>query len=182
VLDQCGELSSSTNSTIRCLDLGTGTGAIALALASELPTWEIEALDYNHDAVALAQENAKNNELNQVTIYQSDWFSEVDKAKKIDVIVSNPPYIDSEDHHLNEGDVRFEPSSALVADEKGLADIIHIATQAKNYLAPQGYLFFEHGFDQAVAVQQILQRLGYQQPHTAQDLSGNDRITWARLQ
>ena len=182
VLEQCGDLSSSVNASIRCLDLGTGTGAIALALASELPSWHIEALDYNHDAVALAQENAKNNDLNQVVIYQSDWFSDVDATIKIDVIVSNPPYIDSEDHHLKEGDVRFEPSSALVADEKGLADIIHIATQARLYLTPHGYLFFEHGFEQAKAVQSILKRLGYEHIQTAQDLSGNDRITWAQLQ
>lgn len=166
------------NKPIYCLDLGTGTGAIALALASERSAWNIEAIDFNEEAVALAKLNAKTNDLNQVNIYQSDWFSNV-KHESFDIIVSNPPYIDAQDHHLNEGDVRFEPDSALIAKKNGLADILHITSLAKNFLAPQGALFFEHGFEQAQAVQSILAKAGFQNIVTVKDYAHNDRITWA---
>ena len=133
---------------LACLDLGTGTGAIALALASEKAKWHIDALDYNADAVSLAQRNAKNLNLTQVNIYQSNWFDSIDENKKFDLIVSNPPYIDGDDVNLTQGDVRFEPKSALVATEQGLADIKHIANKARHHLNAQGQLFFEHGFTQ----------------------------------
>lgn len=164
---------------IRCLDLGTGTGAIALALASENSTWQIDAVDFNADAVQLAQYNAKNLNLEQVNIFTSDWFSQVDAHKKYNVIVSNPPYIDSEDENLSQGDVRFEPKSALVANEQGLADIKHIAELARTFLLAQGKLFFEHGFEQGQAVRHILTILGYENSQTEKDLNGHDRITWA---
>lgn len=163
---------------INCLDLGTGTGAIALALASENPTWAIDAIDYNADAVQLAQLNAKNLKLLHVNIFQSDWFTQVAVNKKFDVIVSNPPYIDSEDINLNQGDVRFEPASALIANENGLADIKHIAVSAQRFLIQQGKLFFEHGFEQGLEVRKILTALGYENAQTQQDLNGHDRITW----
>ena len=166
-------------SNINCLDLGTGTGAIALALAFENPSWKIDAVDFNIEAVNLAQQNAKNLNLPQVNIYQSDWFSAITTVKKFDLIVSNPPYIDSDDKNLNCGDVRFEPKSALVANEQGLADIKHIAKNAQLYLVDQGKLFFEHGFDQALPVQKILTDLGYKQVQTVKDLNNQDRITWA---
>ncbi len=124
VLEQFGDLD-----TLHCLDLGTGTGAIALSLASEQPNWQIDAIDYSLDAVKLAQKNAKNLQLTHVNIFQSDWFSALNE-RKFDVIVSNPPYIDALDENLSQGDVRFEPESALVADEQGLGDIKHIAKQA----------------------------------------------------
>ena len=164
---------------IRCLDLGTGTGAIALALASENPTWVLDAIDFNVDAVRLAQCNAKRLQLTQVNIFQSDWFSRLDCNNKYDVIVSNPPYIDSDDENLSQGDVRFEPVSALIANDNGLADIKHIAALAQNYLILQGSLFFEHGFDQGYQVRQILTALGYDNVQTVQYLNGHDRITWA---
>ncbi|MEY8216099.1 MAG: peptide chain release factor N(5)-glutamine methyltransferase, partial [Colwellia sp.] len=169
------------NEGLSCLDLGTGTGAIALALASEKPSWKIEAIDYNQNAIALAQKNAKHLNLSQVDIYQSDWFSSVEKHKTFDLIVSNPPYIDSDDENLNQGDIRFEPISALVAKDQGLADIKFIAEQAVAYLKPQGKLFFEHGFEQGQVVRDILIRCGYKKPKTEQDLNGHDRITWATL-
>jgi len=165
--------------SISCLDLGTGTGAIALALASENPTWHIDAVDYNNEAVQLAKCNAKNLNFEQVNIFQSDWFAQVNVDKKFDLIVSNPPYIDSEDNNLSQGDVRFEPKSALIADEQGLADIKHIADVARAFLTAKGKLFFEHGFEQGHAVREILNTLGYENPQTEQDLNGNDRITWA---
>lgn len=172
-------LSHHQNQTLRCLDLGTGTGAIALALASENPLWQIEALDYSHDAVALAKQNANNLNLTQVNIFQSDWFSEVTADKGFDIIVSNPPYIDENDHHLNEGDVQFEPISALVASDNGLADIKKIASQARQFLKPGGFLYIEHGFDQRYAVQAILADLAYRNIQTIKDYNNNDRVTWA---
>jgi release factor glutamine methyltransferase len=166
--------------TLHCLDLGTGTGAIALALASEQPNWQIDAIDFSLDAVKLAQQNAKKLQLSHVNIFQSDWFSALND-RKFDVIVSNPPYIDKLDENLSQGDVRFEPESALVADEHGLGDIKHIAQQALKYLNSQGSLFFEHGFEQGEAVRNILAALGYHNAQTVRDFNGHERITWARL-
>lgn len=179
VLEQYGN-----RNNVNCLDLGTGTGAIALALASENPTWKIDAIDFNLEAVQLAQLNAKNLgskivDLSHVNIFQSDWFSQVDMQKKFDLIVSNPPYVDSEDSNLSQGDVRFEPASALIASDNGLADIKHIADVARSFLTPHGKLFFEHGFEQGHAVRRILLNLGFEKAQTAQDLNGQDRITWA---
>lgn len=172
-------LTHHQSSSLSCLDLGTGTGAIALALASEQPQWQIEALDYSHEAVELAQRNANNLNLTQVNIYQSNWFQQVAQEKRFDIIVSNPPYIDENDHHLKEGDVQFEPKTALVAAEHGLADIKIIANQARNYLTSGGFLYFEHGFEQGDAVQMILTALGYSQVQTIKDYNGNDRVTSA---
>ena len=165
--------------SLSCLDLGTGTGAIALALASENPTWQVEGLDYSTDAVKLAQLNAKNLHLSQVDFYQSDWFSEVTKNKVFDMIVSNPPYIDRQDENLLKGDVRFEPISALVAEDNGLADIKVIANLAREYLSAKGKLFFEHGFDQGTVVREIMTKAGYSHAQTVKDLSGHERVTWA---
>lgn len=173
VLEHFAEVTS-----LYCLDLGTGTGAIALALASEQPSWKIEAVDFNIDAVKLAQQNAKELQLCQVNIFQSNWFSAVD-SNNFDVIVSNPPYIDCLDENLSRGDVRFEPDSALVADEEGLADIRHIAVQALGFLKPKGALYLEHGFEQGQAVRNLLLLLGYDNAQTVRDFSGHERITWA---
>ena len=164
---------------LSCLDLGTGTGAIALALASERPKWQIEAVDYSHDAVALAKRNALNLNLAQVKIYQSDWFNNIANDKRFDVIVSNPPYIDENDHHLNEGDVKFEPKTALVASDNGLADIKIIARHALSFLNSGGFLYIEHGFEQSHAVQTILADLAYSNIQTIKDYNHNDRVTWA---
>lgn len=162
---------------LSCLDLGTGTGAIALALASEQGSWQIDAVDFSNDAVALATNNASNLNLTQVNIFQSDWFSAVAKNKHYDVIVSNPPYIDEQDHHLAQGDVRFEPKTALVAADSGLADIKIIVSQARNYFNQLGYLYIEHGFEQSTAVQSILADHGYEKIQTFKDYNDNDRIT-----
>jgi release factor glutamine methyltransferase len=169
------------NSNIRGLDLGTGTGAIVLALASENSRWQLDAVDYNHEAVELAKQNAQNLKLTQVNIYQSDWFTQVDDQHKFDFIVSNPPYIDKNDQHLEQGDVRFEPKSALVADEYGLKDIRFIAEKARKYLKNNSYLLFEHGFEQAEQVRKILIEFGYSQVQSFKDYGNNDRITQATL-
>ena len=165
---------------LKILDLGTGTGAIGITLALELPEYHVEAVELSVDAVALAQKNATRLHANNISIFQSDWFSNVSGAYQI--IVSNPPYIDRDDHHLNEGDVRFEPNSALVADKCGLADIKAIAQSAQRYLTDGGYVLVEHGYDQGQAVNAIFNEAGYCDVITEQDLSGNDRFCVARMQ
>lgn len=167
------------------LDLGTGTGAIALALASEKPGWQIEAVDFHADAVALATLNANNLALNNVGIYQSNWFEEVRANTRVldacfDLIISNPPYIAATDPHLARGDVRFEPHSALIAADDGYADLFFIAAQARNFLCDNGLLLLEHGFEQAEKMRNYLQQLGYVDVQTVSDYGGNDRVAIAR--
>ncbi|TRX57487.1 peptide chain release factor N(5)-glutamine methyltransferase [Thalassomonas sp. M1454] len=174
-------LENNTDNRVSVLDLGTGTGAIALALASEHASWDIDAVDFNEEAVALAQTNAKQLSLEQVKIYQSDWFSSIDTDKRFNVIVSNPPYIAKDDEHLAQGDVRFEPLSALVAEDDGYADIKHIVENARNFLSSNGQLYLEHGFEQHVQVQNILNDYGYQNIKTFNDYGGNPRITMGTL-
>ncbi len=158
------------------LDLGTGTGAIALAVASERPQWRCVAVDKMPDAVALAERNRERLQLHNVRCLQSDWFANVGSTL-FDVVVSNPPYIDSEDPHLQQGDVRYEPQSALVAAEKGLADIDRIVTKAKRYMVPGGLLLLEHGWEQGQAVRKLFTANRYSQVETLCDLAGHERVT-----
>lgn len=162
------------------LDLGTGTGAIALALASELPESRFVGVDLIDEAVALAQRNAKKNQLDNVVFKQSSWFDVLEEAELFDFIVSNPPYIDSDDKHLFQGDVRFEPKSALVAENRGLADIKHIIKAAPRFMKENAYLVFEHGYDQAEAVRNSLNQAGFDCVESFQDLGSNDRVTIGR--
>ncbi|MFC5076984.1 Release factor glutamine methyltransferase [Vibrio thalassae] len=159
------------------LDLGTGTGAIALALASELNSRSVMGVDYQVEAVELARSNATKLNISNCQFAQGSWFEPIDLVHKFSVIVSNPPYIDENDPHLSQGDVRFEPSSALVADNNGLADIETITAQAPNYLQVGGWLLFEHGFEQGQAVRDILASNGFCHVATEQDYAGNDRVT-----
>ncbi len=159
------------------LDLGTGTGAIILALASERPQAKCVAIDFSYDAIQLATENARQLNIHNVLFKQSNWFANVDG--QYDLIVSNPPYIDENDHHLQQGDVRFEPLSALVAGNKGLADIELIAGQAPAYLKEGGALLIEHGFEQGEAVRNILKDASYARIKTVKDYGGNERVTMA---
>ncbi|WP_226665916.1 peptide chain release factor N(5)-glutamine methyltransferase [Microbulbifer aggregans] len=164
---------------LKALDLGTGTGAIALALATEKPRWQILAVDKMPAAVSLAEENRKALGLENVRVVQSDWFAALD-AQRFDVIVSNPPYIDTQDPHLREGDVRFEPRSALVAEEQGLADIRKIAADARGFLAGHGLLLVEHGWEQGKGVRAIFTEFGYTDVQTRLDYAGRERITLGR--
>lgn len=164
----------------RVLDLGTGTGAIALALAKDKPNWTLTGVDVQPDAVALAQQNVQLMALANCQIKQSSWFNAL-AGEQFDLIVSNPPYIDAQDPHLALGDVRFEPDSALVAPEQGLADIRHICTQAPQFLTPSGWLWLEHGYQQSEAVQQILTEAGFIQVQSVKDYGGQWRISGGRL-
>ena len=166
----------------RILDLGTGTGAIALALASELSSicqkqhisLEIIGVDLMPDVVALAQSNAERNKLN-VQFLQSRWFENI--TGRFDLIVSNPPYIDAQDEHLRQGDVRFEPLSALVANDAGYADLRHIIELAPSYLNSNGVLLLEHGWQQGEKVRSIFQENHWEMVETVRDYGDNERVT-----
>ncbi|MEN3795544.1 peptide chain release factor N(5)-glutamine methyltransferase [Aeromonas caviae] len=162
------------------LDLGTGTGAIALALKSERPDADVWAVDRMPAAAALARTNSAALRL-PIEVRDGSWFAPLSDAPRFAMIVSNPPYIDGTDPHLHEGDVRFEPRSALVAEEQGLADIRLIVTQAPAHLVPGGWLLLEHGWDQGEAVRQLLLQQGYVQVETVRDYGDNERVTLGRL-
>ena len=157
------------------LDLGTGTGAIAIALALENPTWQVKAVDFVEQAVEMAKRNAQRLGANNVNVLLGSWFEPV--TDRYDLIVSNPPYIDPIDPHLTQGDVRFEPITALTAEDEGLADLFYIIKTAPNYLNADGWLLLEHGYDQADQVANKLKQAGFEQVETRRDVGGNPRIT-----
>ncbi|QUJ66815.1 peptide chain release factor N(5)-glutamine methyltransferase [Photobacterium sp. GJ3] len=159
------------------LDLGTGTGAILLALASERPDCRFTGIDLRPEAAALAEENRQRLHYEHVRILCGSWFSPLPDDERFSVIVSNPPYIDETDPHLSQGDVRFEPRSALVAEEAGLADIRWICDHSRRFLNPEGWLLLEHGYQQGAAVREIFDTLGYQHVMTVQDYAGQDRVS-----
>ncbi|WP_460421162.1 peptide chain release factor N(5)-glutamine methyltransferase [Pseudomonas sp. ZL2] len=167
-------------SAVKLLDLGTGTGAIALALASERPLWQVTAVDRVLEAVALAERNRQRLQLNNVTVRSSHWFDAL-AGECYDLIISNPPYIAAADPHLVAGDVRFEPSSALVSGEDGLDDLRSIISQAPEHLLPGGWLLLEHGYDQAAAVRELLAKHDFEQIESRLDLNAHERITLGRL-
>ena len=159
----------------RVVDLGTGTGAIALALALEHPNWRVEACDRILEAVLLARKNAVRLGAANMTVFEGSWFDPL--SGRYQLIVSNPPYIDPVDPHLNQGDLVYEPSSALVADEQGLADLHYIIDNAPNYLAEGGWLLMEHGYDQAEAVAKRLAERGFSNLVMREDFGGNPRVS-----
>ncbi|MBS9402021.1 peptide chain release factor N(5)-glutamine methyltransferase [Halomonas sp. TRM85114] len=166
--------------TGRLLDLGTGTGAIALAFASERPDWHITGVDIRPEAVTLARCNAERLCIANATFFRSDWFESLKDERgveRFDLIVSNPPYIAADDAHLRRGDLRFEPHSALVAGEGGLADLRHLAGQARRHLLPGGWLLLEHGFDQAGPVREALTVTGLLAVQSRHDLAGHERVS-----
>ncbi|MCL4133065.1 UNVERIFIED_CONTAM: hypothetical protein GTU68_031448 [Idotea baltica] len=157
-------------------DLGTGTGAVALALASERADIHVIASDYSLSAIRIAQHNKAQCQLINVSFWQGSWLSAIRK-NSLDMIVSNPPYIAVDDPHLYLGDVGHEPRSALVSGHDGLNDIRLIAQQAKQCLKPEAWLMIEHGYQQASAVQQLFRQMDFEQIETIKDVGDNDRVT-----
>jgi len=157
-------------------DLGTGSGAIALAIASERPQARVLATDASEAALAVAQGNARAHALDNVAFVQGNWFAPL-AGQRFDLIASNPPYIEAGDAHLSQGDLRFEPASALASGADGLDDIRRIVGQAPAHLIPGGWLLLEHGFDQGDGVRALLEKAGFVEVQTAQDLETRDRVT-----
>jgi release factor glutamine methyltransferase len=165
--------------TVNLIDLGTGSGIIAVTLAAERPNACVTAVDASLAALAVAKHNARHHQLTNIEFYQSDWFSSV-PTTPFDLVISNPPYIDPDDGHLQQGDVRFEPKTALIAGDQGLSDIKIIADKARGYLKPAGHLLIEHGYNQAPQVRAIFNALAYDKVQSYQDLSGQPRVTSGR--
>lgn len=157
-------------------DLGTGSGAIACALANARPTWSLLATDASDRALQLAKSNATRLALNNITFAKGHWCDAL-PDRVFDLILSNPPYIAANDEHLLLGDVRFEPQTALVSGADGLEAIRDIIQHAPAYLTSGGFLLLEHGFLQGELVRQILTKKGFREIKTLQDLSGHDRVT-----
>ena len=163
----------------RALDLGTGSGAVALALAHSRPDADIWALDASPEALAQAQANGQRLNL-AVTWRLSDWYAAV-TGEQFDLLVSNPPYIAADDPHLQQGDLRFEPASALSSGADGLDAIRHIVRDAPAHLAPGGWLLLEHGWEQGAAVRTLLTAAGFVEVETVRDLEGRDRVSLGRI-
>ncbi|KPY36501.1 hypothetical protein ALO52_200058 [Pseudomonas syringae pv. primulae] len=159
------------------LDLGTGTGAIGLALANDRQQWKITAVDRVLEAVELAERNRQRLQLDNAEVLNSHWFSALE-GRQFDLIISNPPYISEADPHLSMGDVRFEPGSALTAGPDGLDDLRTIISEAPAHLSPGGWLLLEHGYDQGPAVRELLIRHGFERIQTRRDLGEHERITF----
>lgn len=167
------------NDELSVLDLGTGTGAIALAIAKNRPLANVMAVDASEAALKIAKKNAQNLAIPNVQFVLSNWFDEL-TGEKFDVIVSNPPYIVQDDVHLTQGDLRFEPISALASGVDGLNDIRRIIDNCLIYLKPQGWLMLEHGYNQAVLVADLMAHAGLTNIATIKDLGGNNRVTIAK--
>jgi len=168
------------NHPCRILDLGTGSGAIALALAHERPDAQVTAVDVSEPALTVASLNAAELKLRNLAFIRSHWFAEL-VGQLFDVIVSNPPYIEVTDMHLQQGDLRFEPRSALASGEDGLDDIRVIVAEAPEHLSPNGWLLIEHGWNQGAAVRQLFSAAGFIDVATEQDLEQRDRVTIGRI-
>jgi len=163
----------------RVLDLGTGSGAIALAIAKERPLFEVTAVELDERTLAIAKKNAARLGLDRVRLLRSDWYSAV-LGESFDLIVSNPPYLAQDDPHLVDGDVSREPRLALVSGSDGLDAIRRIVAEAPSHLIPGGTLLIEHGWTQGEAVHRLLVKAGFSEVDTVADLAGRDRVTRGR--
>ena len=162
--------------TLDVADLGTGSGAIACALASEHAHWNVLATDASSSALEIARSNASRSRLRNIRFRQGDWFDALDDLK-FDLIVSNPPYVASDDIHLEQGDLRYEPPEALAAGERGMDAISHLAREANRFLKPGGWLVVEHGYDQQKAVYDCFDQAGFKGIVQRSDLAGIPRMT-----
>lgn len=161
------------------LDLGTGSGCIAITLALERPRVRVVAVDRSRAALAVARQNAAALDAT-VELLESDWFAAL-AARQFDIIVGNPPYVAAADPHLARGDVRFEPATALAAGPDGLADLRRLIAAAPNHLCPGGLVLLEHGYDQAAGVRTLLETQGFVQVTSWNDLAGIARVTGGKL-
>jgi len=173
-------LSRLPDSPIKLLDLGTGSGAIALALAKERTNWQVIGVDKSSEVVALAEQNRKQLKIKNAQFLLSDWFAAL-SGQHFAAILSNPPYIAENDEHLEQGDLRFEPKTALVGGKDGLDDLRHIIRHAPNYLKASGCLLLEHGWQQAEAVRELLAVAGFVDIESLRDLGGNWRVSLGKL-
>lgn len=185
-ISEVNRLHANGKEKVRALDLGTGSGAIALALAHAITkikviNIEVIAIDQSLEALAIAKKNCARLHLDSiVTFKQSNWFEQIELSP-FEIILSNPPYIPLGDSHLNQGDLRFEPQSALTDHKDGLEAYRTILNNAHQYLSPNGLLAVEHGFDQGLAIYKLFQEKGFRDIQTVQDLSGQDRVTQGRI-
>jgi len=169
----------NTTTAYRILDLGTGSGAIALAIAKERPLAKVLAVDSNSQALNVAIENARLNQLDNIQFIRSNWFDDLSHAA-FDLIVSNPPYIATGDPHLEQGDLRFEPKGALIGGADGLDDIRCIVASAPHYLSKHGHLIIEHGYNQHAAVEGVLSSAGFEHIVMTRDINNLPRCTAAQ--
>ncbi|MBK4775371.1 peptide chain release factor N(5)-glutamine methyltransferase [Candidatus Pantoea edessiphila] len=169
-------LNHLSNSSLKVLDLGTGTGAIALAIASELPKCKVFGVDFIDSVVKTAQYNAEKLKIINATFFLSDWFHNV-PPNKFDLIVSNPPYIEADSLYLKSGDICFEPRTALVSDENGLSNLKIIIKNSLDWLKKKCWLLVEHGWQQDKSVRYIMKKYGYLNINTIKDYGGNPRVT-----
>ncbi|MGB5834870.1 MAG: peptide chain release factor N(5)-glutamine methyltransferase [Thiohalocapsa sp.] len=173
---ECTLSALPTSKSIRCADLGAGSGAIAAALARERPTWTLIAIERCAGAAAVAASNVRQLGLNQMLVVRADWLCAIAR-RSLDAIVSNPPYVRDDDAHLEQGDLRFEPRTSLAAGRDGLDDIREIIANASDCLRPGGWLAIEHGWDQGEPVRQLMSQARFDAVATHLDLAGHERVS-----
>ena len=169
----------SLHSLKEVLELGTGSGAIAIAIASEKPEINIRATDINNNVLKISKRNAESYKIKNIKFIKSDWFTNID-ANNYDLIVSNPPYISNDDPILNNSDIRFEPSSALVSGAGGLDDLRKIICKSRTYLKDYGWLIVEHAYNQGVNVRELFIKNNFTAT-TIKDYNELERITYGKL-
>ncbi len=168
------------NSNKNILDLGTGSGAIAIAIASERPLVNITATDRSNKVLKIARLNADSHKIRNINFKKANWF-DIENSVPYDLIISNPPYVSCDDPHLKQGDVRFEPLSALASGENGLDDLRIIIHESKNNLNKQGWLLVEHGYNQGEPIRNLFIENGFTSTSTIKDYSNNDRVSFGQL-